>query len=224
MSLFIAGLLPEICLEKLILNKLIDVLYLIRHCSTQDNDRGILCSSKDPGLSETGIAQSKKLAKWFANKQITKIYSSPALRARMTATAIGAVTGANVETNELLVERRVPAHFSDMDNSSLVKLRQEYGHIFQDVSQDWQHVDDVESDETVHSRIRQMLDHKEKDHIALVTHAGTIKAFLYGELNIRHFLPNAFKVANGCILRMSYRGNPQFFQMNGIIQITDHDD
>jgi probable phosphoglycerate mutase len=42
-------------------------------------------SAADPELSAEGIEQAKKLARWLKNEKLDVIYSSPLMRARMTA-------------------------------------------------------------------------------------------------------------------------------------------
>lgn len=63
-------------------------IYLIRHAEV-DNPRGIYYGRlPNFGLSQDGIRQAKELKKYFKNKNISRIYSSPLLRARKTAEII----------------------------------------------------------------------------------------------------------------------------------------
>ncbi len=57
-------------------------IYLVRHAEKQQD------GSRDPELTEVGVARSEKLAGWFVGKNIEKIWSSDYKRTRNTATPI----------------------------------------------------------------------------------------------------------------------------------------
>ena len=50
----------------------------------------------DPGLSETGIEQARKLAQWMATEKLDAIYSSPMNRAHMTAKLLAEAKGIEI--------------------------------------------------------------------------------------------------------------------------------
>jgi 2,3-bisphosphoglycerate-dependent phosphoglycerate mutase len=50
----------------------------------------------DPGLSETGIEQARKLARWMESEKLESIYSSPMNRAHMTAQFLAEVKGITI--------------------------------------------------------------------------------------------------------------------------------
>jgi probable phosphoglycerate mutase len=58
----------------------------------------------DPGLSETGIIQAKKLGQWLKNDKIDAIYSSPMMRAKMTAQPLAELKGIEVNIDPGLAE------------------------------------------------------------------------------------------------------------------------
>lgn len=62
-------------------------VYLLRHCE-YDNPRNILPGRLPLELSDTGRQQAQKLQKYFADRQIGKIYSSAVLRCKQTAECI----------------------------------------------------------------------------------------------------------------------------------------
>lgn len=62
-------------------------IYLVRH-TKYANPRQILPGRLPVELSEEGIKQAEKLANFFANKKIAKIYSSPVLRCKQTSSII----------------------------------------------------------------------------------------------------------------------------------------
>jgi 2,3-bisphosphoglycerate-dependent phosphoglycerate mutase len=70
-------------------------LILIRHAlplrvEKQDG------SPADPGLSETGIDQARRLARWMESESLEAIYSSPMNRAHMTAQFLAEVKGIEI--------------------------------------------------------------------------------------------------------------------------------
>src|ERR1700680_314953 len=63
-------------------------LYLVRHCDVR-NPKGVLYGHlPDFPLSDKGVAQAHALGRYFAEKKIPQIYSSPLDRARETAEII----------------------------------------------------------------------------------------------------------------------------------------
>ena len=63
-------------------------VYLIRHGTTNDNKSGIFQGSRDVPLGEQGLKQAAFLAERLRNVPISAIYSSPLLRAKVTADMI----------------------------------------------------------------------------------------------------------------------------------------
>lgn len=80
---------------------------LLRHGETDWNATGRLQGSSDVPLNDRGRAQADAAARAIAPGLAagTRIVSSPLLRARATADALGAVAGIDVEEDERLVER-----------------------------------------------------------------------------------------------------------------------
>ena len=56
---------------------------------------GVLSGRSDIGLSDEGRVQADRLGAWFADRDVAALYSSPRPRARQTAAAISAATGAS---------------------------------------------------------------------------------------------------------------------------------
>lgn len=70
-------------------------LILIRHAlplRVQREDG----SPADPGLSEKGIEQARRLARWMESEKLEAIYSSPMSRAQMTAKFLAEIKGIEV--------------------------------------------------------------------------------------------------------------------------------
>ena len=80
------------------------MLAFVRHGQTAINAGGRLQGRLDAPLSELGIAQANALAAAFAREPVTRIVSSPLVRARDTAAAIAARHDLAVEIDERLIE------------------------------------------------------------------------------------------------------------------------
>jgi len=63
-------------------------IYLVRHGQTAWNVAGRWQGTTDIPLDETGLAQAAKLAQKMTQYKIEKIYSSPLVRAKVTAQAV----------------------------------------------------------------------------------------------------------------------------------------
>jgi probable phosphoglycerate mutase len=80
-------------------------LLIIRHAEpvrvTADETRG---APADPGLTERGKEQSRRLARWLAAEGIDRVVSSPLRRAVETATPVARALGLEVEVDHGLCE------------------------------------------------------------------------------------------------------------------------
>jgi probable phosphoglycerate mutase len=68
-------------------------LHLARHGDTTQSADGTFCGDLDPPLTDKGKTQADKLAKVISKLGISALYTSPKLRARMTAEPSARVTG-----------------------------------------------------------------------------------------------------------------------------------
>jgi len=84
-------------------------VYLVRHGETRFNVARILQHPGTP-LSQRGAAQAERVAKRIAGTGVERILTSDYARARATAQAIHAATGAAMEIEPLLRERNFGAH------------------------------------------------------------------------------------------------------------------
>ena len=86
-------------------------LYAARHGETAWNRENRICGRTDLPLTELGRRQAEELARSLAGRGIGLILTSPLLRARETAAAAAAVTGAPVRTDPRLAEQ----HFGSFE-------------------------------------------------------------------------------------------------------------
>ncbi len=94
----------------------------VRHGQTGWNAALRLQGHADIALDATGVWQARQLAHALAGEGIDTIYSSDLLRARDTAAALAATTGATLITHAGLRER----HFGFLE-----------GHTYSDIDQRW---------------------------------------------------------------------------------------
>jgi broad specificity phosphatase PhoE len=80
------------------------MLVFARHGQTAPNREGLVLGRADPELTEEGHHQAALLAATLASEPVTAILSSPLLRARQTAEAVGAACGVPVAVDERLIE------------------------------------------------------------------------------------------------------------------------
>jgi len=80
------------------------VIVFARHGQTAPNRDGLVLGRADPELTEEGRRQAALLAAALAGESVTAILTSPLVRARQTAEAVGAACGATVTVDERLLE------------------------------------------------------------------------------------------------------------------------
>jgi 2,3-bisphosphoglycerate-dependent phosphoglycerate mutase len=74
------------------------VLYLVRHCQATGQD-------PDAPLTETGQQQAMALADWLGEARITRIISSPYVRAYQSVIPLAKRLGLTIEVDDRLIER-----------------------------------------------------------------------------------------------------------------------
>jgi 2,3-bisphosphoglycerate-dependent phosphoglycerate mutase len=80
-------------------------LLLIRHAQSLNNAKPEHQRVPDPGLTELGHKQADCVARWLRQNPITRLYSSPFLRALLTVEAIANETGLPVHVRADVFEQ-----------------------------------------------------------------------------------------------------------------------
>ena len=80
-------------------------IYAARHGQTEWNALNKVCGRTDSMLTDRGREQARELAASLADKKVDLILVSPLTRARETAAAVAAVTGAEMITDNRLIEQ-----------------------------------------------------------------------------------------------------------------------
>jgi len=80
-------------------------IYLVRHGSTEWNEKRIWQGVVDTELSSRGIEEVEKVSEFFKNKSIDAIFSSPMKRARQTANIIASKIG--YDSDRIITDNRL---------------------------------------------------------------------------------------------------------------------
>ncbi len=150
------------------------IIYLIRHGETKPNKEKIVYyNNPEAGLTEKGIQQAKNLTRYL--KDIDLIYSSPYKRAVQTAKLIS-------RKKIIIDERLKEIDFGIFDGHSKRYVYNKYRKIYLERKKNKFHyqIPGGESYEMVFNRVLSFLhDIYSNKRVAIVTHATTIKLFLY---------------------------------------------
>jgi broad specificity phosphatase PhoE len=164
-------------------------LLLVRHAETTDNASMRLSGWTDTDLSPRGENQVELLADHFNRHHghVEALFSSPLLRARRTAQAIGSLTG----HSPILLDDLREMFFGELDGRSFEELRDAYAHLLEaDENGD---LDDFvwpsgESRSGFTSRVLRVTDFIARRYqgqlVGVVTHGGviaTLMTILHGE-------------------------------------------
>ncbi|MDQ6671165.1 MAG: histidine phosphatase family protein [Chloroflexota bacterium] len=174
----------------------------MRHAETEDNVHLRLSGWTDTDLSLRGESQIGLLADHVHRQhgQIDALYSSPLIRARRTAEAIGALTG----HTPILMDDLREMYFGELDGRPFEELREAYAHLLEaDENSD---VEDFvwpsgESRSGFSARALRVINQIAQRHpgrpVGVVTHGGliaTLLTLLHGESAARWrkwVVPNA---------------------------------
>ena len=156
-------------------------IIFLRHGQALNNTERIL-AGRTPGvpLTEKGIDQAEKAAKFLEDMNISAIYSSPIERAKDTANIVGKHNSIDVKIDDRLIEL-------DMGKFTGVPYDQifsSHGNVFMKFYKGELEIahNGVETFADVKKRVLGMVDHVIENHpdenVVLVTHMDPIKAML----------------------------------------------
>jgi broad specificity phosphatase PhoE len=191
-------------------------LLLIRHGETAWNSEGRMQGRTDTPLNSQGIEQAYRLAERLAHEErIDVLYSSPLMRARVTAEIVGRPFGLDPILDIRLVERSA----GGLEGLTLAEIEQ----TFPDLYRTWQDSKErlilpgAEDERGLHQRVSSFLDmiraKHPKDRVAVVTHGGTLTMFfatLMG-LDIEKRFP--FRFDNTSVSKVDLVGNQVRIEM-----------
>lgn len=162
-------------------------IIFLRHGQAINNTKKLL-AGRTPGvpLTEKGIEQAERIAKFLKPFNISTIYSSPIERAKKTAEIVAKHHSLDYNIDERLVELDM-GKFTGMEYD---KIFEKHGNVFlkfYDGELEIAH-NGVETFVEVKNRVLSMLDHVIKEHhdenVLLVTHMDPIKAMISTTMNL----------------------------------------
>ena len=156
-------------------------IIFLRHGQAINNTQRIL-AGRTPGvpLTEKGVDQAEKAAKFLEDMNISAIYSSPIERAKNTADIVGKHNSIDVRIDERLIELDM-GKFTGMPYD---KIFSSHGNVFMKFYKGELEIahNGVETFADVKKRVLGMVDHVIENHpdenVVLVTHMDPIKAML----------------------------------------------
>lgn len=156
-------------------------IIFLRHGQAKNNIERIL-TGRTPGvpLTETGIDQAEKAAKFLEHMNISAIYSSPIERARHTAEIVGKHNSLDVIIDDRLIELDM-GKFTGVPYDEIFTS---HGNVFMKFYNGELEIahNGVETFSEVKKRVLGIVDHVIENHpdqnVVLVTHMDPIKAML----------------------------------------------
>ncbi len=174
----------------------------IRHGESQGNVESRLQGRADFPLSDLGVAQAGGLADRFASSSIDALYSSPLLRAKMTADAVAGAAGLEVVEDDRLQEYDV----GEISGMTWPEVKERYPEIARQYREesDFPRFPGSESRDDFSARVQASINeiaarHKEDGKVAVVTHGGPILVYVMESLGTPYSRPPRFRVDNASI-------------------------
>jgi probable phosphoglycerate mutase len=174
-------------------------IYFVRHARSHANQENLLIGREDTHeLNAVGYQQAACLGERLNSQGVSVLRTSPLRRAVQTAQILNDVAGKVAPAIDADLIERDFGPFDGMDRPRLLATRSNLGldnrdptGYFPSTVLGVEPLDEVQERMTrAWQRASQMTD----VNIALVSHAGTIKALLYRALGIEEHHPRAFKI------------------------------
>ncbi len=192
-------------------------IIFLRHGQAKNNTERIL-AGRTPGvpLTEEGVDQSEKAAKFLEDMNISAIYSSPIERAKNTAEIVGKHNSIDVRIDERLIELDM-GKFTGMPYDEIFSS---HGNVFMKFYNGELEIahNGVETFVEVKKRIQGIVDHVIENHpdenVVLVTHMDPIKAMLSTIVSLSPENLYELIIANGSL--NIFREYKRKFSISGI--------
>ena len=156
-------------------------IIFLRHGQAKNNTERVL-AGRTPGvpLTEKGIDQAEKAAKFLEDMNISAIYSSPIQRAKNTAEIVGKHNSIDVKIDDRLIE----LDMGKFTGTPYDEIFSSHGNVFMKFYKGELEIahNGVETFADVKKRVLGIVDHVIENHpdenVVLVTHMDPIKAML----------------------------------------------
>jgi len=163
------------------------MIIFLRHGQAENNTMRILAGrTEGVPLTNSGVEQAERIAKYLKHMDISAIYSSPIERASNTAKIVADYNSLNYELDDRLIEIEM-GKFTCMNYDDMFA---KYGNIFLKFYENDPVIaeHEVETFPDVQKRVLDKVDHVLKKHknenVILVTHMDPIKSILAKVMNL----------------------------------------
>jgi broad specificity phosphatase PhoE len=159
---------------------------LIRHGHTVATEQGLLYSDPNAPLTEKGIEQAHRVAKWLANHRPELLLSSPAIRVRSSSDIIAK----ELDMPIAIINGLDEWHIGDWEGRSYLDLKKNEPDAYELWSADPIHNAPPGGESIlqvamrVGTYLKLMIDKYSGKHVALVTHAGIVRAIILHALGM----------------------------------------
>jgi len=164
----------------------VTTVYLIRHGECAGNVDGRMRGRKDFPLNDNGIAQARALAAALKDKGIKFIYSSPLLRATVTADIICNELGITYETCEGFNNMRLGPWEGELKSDLAAKYPEEWKEWL--ISPENLRIAGAETIDNVQERalsaMKSLIAKHEGSTMAVISHRGVLKPLLAGAVGV----------------------------------------
>jgi len=192
-------------------------IIFLRHGQAKNNTERVL-AGRTPGvpLTEEGVDQSEKAAKFLEDMNISAIYSSPIERAKNTAEIVGKHNSIDVKIDDRLIE----IDMGKFTGRPYDEIFSSHGNVFMKFYNGELEIahNGVETFVEVKKRILGMADHVIENHpdenVVLVTHMDPIKAMLSTIISLSPENLYELIIANGSL--NIFREYKRKFSISGI--------
>ncbi len=192
-------------------------IIFLRHGQAKNNTERVL-AGRTPGvpLTEEGVDQSEKAAKFLEDMNISAIYSSPIERAKNTAEIVGKHNSIDVKIDDRLIE----IDMGKFTGRPYDEIFSSHGNVFMKFYKGELEIahNGVETFVEVKKRILGMVDHVIENHpdenVVLVTHMDPIKAMLSTVVSLSPENLYELIIANGSL--NIFREYKRKFSISGI--------
>jgi len=184
-------------------------IYLIRHGHTEPTEQGKLYNDPEVELTEKGMAQSQNIGTWLKSESPDILLSSSAFRVRSTASLIEKATGMQNtplhELDEWSVGEWEGRTYLDIKKNDPEIYKQWVADPIVNAPPGGESIVDLCT--RINRRLKEVIAEHEGKSIALVTHAGVIRAILIEALGapVRNFWRIA--IPTGSISRVDFSEN-----------------
>jgi len=187
-------------------------IYLVRHAQTEANKNRIIQGQKDTPLTEEGLKETFRTAKYLCDKNITRVFSSPLGRTAQTSQIIANEVGFSKNSivfvdglKEIDLRPWLMADISTLDDSDALSSYKTYkGSPLLFKAESGENFIDVQK-RTIEA-MKQIVDQcADDDNIVVVSHSVAIRTFLLyaDEMGFEHIW--RYKIRPSSVTKMFYK-------------------